>query len=61
MGSAFLEHLFRRRSNFLPVQLAEHVDQQNVENVAGASRRVRPGAGVQLLGNLFAQIQATNR
>ena len=47
MGSAFLEDLFRRRSYFLRVQLAEHVDQQNVENVAGAARRVRPRAGVE--------------
>ena len=61
MGSVFLEHLFRRRSNFLPVQLAEHVDQQNVENVSGAARRVRPGASVQFLGKLLAQIEATDR
>ena len=61
MGSAFLEHLFGHRSYFLRVQLAEHVDQQNVEYVAGAARRVWPGAGVQLLGDLFAQIEATDR
>ena len=61
MGSVFLEHLFRRRSNFLPVQLAEHVDQQNVENVSGAASRVRPGACMEFLSDLFAQIEATDR
>ena len=35
-------------------------DQQNVEYVAGTTCRVRPGAGVQLLGNLFAQIKTPN-
>ena len=61
MSSAFLKYLLRRRSYFLRVQLAEHVDQQNVENFAGAASRVRPAARVQFLGNRFAQIQATDR
>jgi hypothetical protein len=43
------------------VQLAQQANQQNVQHIAGARLRIWPGAGVQLLGNLFIQIQATNR
>ena len=61
MGGTFSKYLFSRRSNCLHIQLAEQVDQQNVEYVAGTTSRVRPGAGVELLGNLLVQIETPNR
>jgi hypothetical protein len=53
--------MFGCRAYSLHVQLGQQVNQQDVQHIAGTPLRVWARAGVQLLGNLFAQVQATNR
>ena len=61
MRCALREYPARGVSDCRIVELAESVDQENVENVSRSARGGRSGAGMKLLRNLFSETQAADR
>ncbi len=60
VSGSFFEDAADFGSRLRVVWLTEHIDQQNVQNVARSRGRRRPGASVQLLCDLVGQFQASN-